>query len=47
MKLSTRGEYASRAMLELAIRYGQGPVPIKIISLAQAIPKQFLEKFLY
>ena len=46
MKLSTRGEYASRAMLELAIRYGQGPVPIKIISLAQAIPQQFLEQIL-
>ncbi|MCR4409300.1 MAG: Rrf2 family transcriptional regulator [Candidatus Saccharicenans sp.] len=46
MRLSTRGEYASRAMLELAARYGQGPVPIRIISLAQAIPQQFLEQIL-
>ncbi len=46
MRLSTRGEYASRAMLELAARYGQGPVPIKIISLTQAIPQQFLEQIL-
>ncbi|MDI6698422.1 MAG: Rrf2 family transcriptional regulator [Candidatus Saccharicenans sp.] len=46
MRLSTRGEYASRAMLELAVRYGQGPVPIRIISLAQAIPQQFLEQIL-
>ncbi|HAR36627.1 MAG TPA: transcriptional regulator [Acidobacteria bacterium] len=46
MRLSTRGEYASRAMLELAARYGQGPVPIRIISLAQAIPQPFLEQIL-
>lgn len=46
MRLSTKGEYASRAMLELAIRYGQGPVPIRIISQAQAIPQQFLEQIL-
>lgn len=46
MRLSTKGEYASRAMLELAARYGQGPVPIRIISLSQAIPQQFLEQIL-
>lgn len=46
MRLSTKGEYASRAMLELAARYGQGPVPIKIIALSQAIPQQFLEQIL-
>jgi len=46
MKLSTRGEYASRAMLELSARFGEGPVPIRIISLAQAIPQQFLEQIL-
>jgi Rrf2 family protein len=46
MRLSTRGEYASRAMLELSARYGQGPVPIKIISLSKAIPEQFLEQIL-
>jgi Rrf2 family cysteine metabolism transcriptional repressor len=46
LKLSTKGEYASRAMVELARRYGQGPVPIKIIALSQAIPQQFLEQIL-
>lgn len=46
MRLSTKGEYASRAMLELASRYGRGPVAIKIISLTQAIPQQFLEQIL-
>lgn len=46
MKLSTKGEYASRAMVELSACYGQGPVPIRIISLRQAIPQQFLEQIL-
>lgn len=46
MRLSTKGEYASRAMLELAARYGQGPVAIKILSLSQAIPQQFLEQIM-
>ncbi|MDD8020688.1 MAG: Rrf2 family transcriptional regulator [Acidobacteriota bacterium] len=46
MKLSTKGEYASRAMVELAARFGQGPVPIRIIALTQAIPQQFLEQIL-
>ncbi len=46
MKLSTKGEYASRAMLELSARYGQGPVPIRVIAIAQAIPRQFLEQIL-
>jgi len=46
LRLSTKGEYASRAMVELSACYGQGPVPIKIISLRQAIPQQFLEQIL-
>jgi len=46
MRLSTKGEYASRAMLELAARYGQGPVAIKILSLSQGIPQQFLEQIM-
>ncbi|MBC7364977.1 MAG: Rrf2 family transcriptional regulator [Candidatus Aminicenantes bacterium] len=46
MKLSTKGEYASRAMVELAASFGQGPLPIKIIALRQAIPQQFLEQIL-
>jgi len=46
MKLSTKGEYASRAMLELALRYDEGPVHIRDISAAQAIPERFLEQIL-
>jgi Rrf2 family transcriptional regulator, cysteine metabolism repressor len=46
MKLSTKGEYASRAMLELSIRYDEGPLHIRDISAAQGIPERFLEQIL-
>ncbi len=46
MRLSTRGEYASRAMLELSLRYGQGALHVREISQAQAIPRRFLEQIL-
>jgi Rrf2 family cysteine metabolism transcriptional repressor len=46
MRLSTKGEYASRAMLELAIHYAEGPLHIRDISSAQDIPERFLEQIL-
>jgi Rrf2 family protein len=46
MRLSTKGEYASRAMLELALRYGEAPLHIREISEAQDIPERFLEQIL-
>jgi len=46
MRLSTKGEYASRAMLELSLRYEQGPLHIRQISEAQSIPRRFLEQLL-
>ncbi|MDD8014363.1 MAG: Rrf2 family transcriptional regulator [Acidobacteriota bacterium] len=46
MRLSTKGEYASRAMLELSIRYEQGPLHIRDISRAQNIPQRFLAQIL-
>lgn len=46
MRLSTKGEYASRAMLELARRYQKGPVHSRQISEAQEIPPRFLEQIL-
>jgi len=46
MKLSTRGEYASRAMLELSFHYEEGPLHIREISQAQDIPERFLEQIL-
>src|SRR5512136_1503864 len=46
MRLSTKGEYASRAMLELARRYSDGPIHSREISAAQEIPQRFLEQIL-
>ncbi len=46
MRLSTKGEYASRAMLELSLRYGQGALHSREISAAQEIPQRFLEQIL-
>jgi Rrf2 family protein len=48
MKLSQRGEYALRALLELGLRYEPegGVVRIQTISAAQNIPKRFLEQIL-
>lgn len=46
MRLSTKGEYASRAMLELALHYKEKPLHIREISAAQEIPERFLEQIL-
>ena len=42
MKLSTRGEYSTRLMMELALKYGKGPVLLKNISKAQDISLKYL-----
>ncbi|HMJ89648.1 MAG TPA: Rrf2 family transcriptional regulator [Candidatus Acidoferrum sp.] len=46
MKLSTRGEYALRALLVLGSNYGSHVIPIQRISTEQNIPKRFLEQIL-
>ena len=46
MRLSKKGEYASRAMLELSLHYPGGPLHIRDISSAQDIPERFLEQIL-
>jgi Rrf2 family protein len=46
MKLSTRGEYALRALLVLGLNYGPHVVRIQTISAEQNIPKRFLEQIL-
>lgn len=46
MMISRKCDYALRAMLELALREGKGPVPIGQIARAQAIPVRFLEAIL-
>lgn len=46
MNLSQRCQYTVRAVLELAKRYGQGPVSAAEIASRQAIPQRFLEVIL-
>ena len=43
-KVSQRTEYALRAMIELAERRGQGPVPAREIAETQRVPLRFLEQ---
>ncbi len=42
MKLSTRGRYSTRLMMELAMHFGEGPVLLKDISKAQDISLKYL-----
>lgn len=44
MKLSTRGRYGVKAMVELAINYGKEPVSGKLIAEKQNIPENYLEQ---
>ena len=43
MKLSTRGRYGTRALLELATRWDEGPVLLKDIARRQQIPLPYLQ----
>jgi Rrf2 family cysteine metabolism transcriptional repressor len=46
MAITQKSKYALRATLELAVRFGQGPISIGEIARAQAIPARFLEAIL-
>jgi len=43
MRLSTRGRYGTRALLDLAVHWGEGPVPLKDIARRQEISLFYLE----
>ena len=43
MKLSTKGRYGVRAMMDLALHYGEGPVLLKDIAKRQQISERYLE----
>ena len=43
MKLSTRGRYGTKVLLDLALHHGAGPVSLKDISVRQRIPLHYLE----
>jgi Rrf2 family protein len=46
MRISAKGEYAIRAVLDLAIHHGQGLVPIQEIAKREGIPQRYLEQVL-
>jgi len=43
MKLSTRGRYGTRMLLDLALHGGEGPVPLKDIAKREEISLLYLE----
>ncbi len=46
MRLSTRGRYGTRLMLELAKNFGKGPLSMSSISKNQRIPIKYLEQLI-
>ena len=46
MKLSTKGRYAARAVLELALEYGTGPIMLRKIACKQEISVRYLERMM-
>jgi Rrf2 family protein len=46
MRVSAKGEYAIRAVLDLAVHHRQGLVPIQEIARRQGIPQRYLEQVL-
>ncbi|MCL0036272.1 Rrf2 family transcriptional regulator [Dehalococcoidia bacterium] len=46
MRLSTKAEYGTRAMLDLAIRSGEGPVLVREIAKRQAFSARYLQQLL-
>jgi Rrf2 family protein len=46
MRISAKGEYAVKAMLDLALHSGKGLIPIQEIASRQGIPQRYLEQVL-
>ena len=46
MRLTMKGDYGLRAMIDLAAHYGKGPIPSAEIAKRQLIPEHFLDQLL-
>jgi Rrf2 family cysteine metabolism transcriptional repressor len=46
MKVSTKGRYGLRVMMELALQYGRGPVLVADLAQAQDLPPKYLHVLL-
>lgn len=44
MKLSTRGRYGLKAMFQLALHYGEGPISLNQIADKQSLSESYLEQ---
>ena len=44
LRLSTRGRYGVKAMFELAMNHGRGPIPLKEIADRQGLSEHYLEQ---
>lgn len=44
MKLSTRGRYGLKAMYQLALHYGEGPIALNNIAKKQGLSENYLEQ---
>ena len=43
MKLSTKGRYGTRAMLDVALHADEGLIPLENVAERQAVSKKYLE----
>ena len=46
MKFSTKGTYGLRAVVELAVHYGEGPVSLAAVAAEQGISEAYLEQLM-
>jgi Rrf2 family protein len=46
MKLSTRSRYGLKAVIDLAIEFGNGPVSLPVLAASQGISEGYLEQLL-
>lgn len=46
MRVSTRGQYGIRAMLDLALHYQEGAIPLRVVAARQGISEFYLEQLM-
>jgi Rrf2 family cysteine metabolism transcriptional repressor len=46
MKISTKGDYGTRALLDLAINWGNGPILLRDVAQRQQIPLLYLQRLI-
>jgi Rrf2 family protein len=46
MKISTKGRYGTRAMIDIAENYGRGPVPLRQLAERQCLSLKYMEQII-